>query len=206
LIYIADLFYKFACSTHSDADLRTAMNVTISLRSAIYDASNLDIAELAIRDCKCSKVKILYNYCLPVECADTLVKLLNSAIPDRSGHIVIENARSGSLVIDTLVIGTITVSGMLAALNVILRQATVVINTTTSLSKAWNDFKTSNYSSANAVVTQKNLGDPNSKLAAIERNSGLAEAMKPVYNAVKEAGHVTTQLDREAEVFIDLDQ
>ena len=206
LLYIVDMFYKFAKSTLSDSDLKTAMAATIKLRSAIYNASHIENIISAEDNCGCSHLQIRYKDDLQTDDALILVDLLNSASTSDEHRFIAENIRKGSLIIDLAVDGGACLTTVLTAINLILRQATITVRHATSLKEALHNFREPIRNDLPVTRTYANHARDGKKLSAIERNSGLEDSMMPVHAAVRKAGRRVAYLDRPAEVTIDLDQ
>ncbi len=204
LLYIADMFHKFARSTPSDSDLRTAMLATIKLRSAIYDSSHMDNMQLPDGSCACSHLQMCYRDNLQNEDALALVDLLNSTCSGAGGTFIIEKIIHGSLIIELAVSGVLSLNVVLEALNIMLRQATILVRSATTLRKAWHGLREPIHPSLPVARNSENYARQGRKLSAIERNSSLEDSMKPVHAAVRKVGRRVANVDRPAEVTIDM--
>ncbi len=198
LIYIESIFTTFARSVHSDADLRIAMSAIMAIRNAIFEATQAD-DELVDDTTCCVGIGVTYEADLEVEDAHNLAHLLTCAIAMNGVEIITRSTRRGSLIIDYVVNGSLTISAALMAVNFALAQATKTVNHVSKLKE-----------SLVAVIAplkhRRNSTQSPAKLPAIERNGGLATEMEIARNAVNRIGRRVTRLDRPSKIRFDLDQ
>lgn len=197
LIYLEDILASLGARVHDQDLFMATMNAVIEIRSALF-STETDEHPSESAEGFAKSMQIYFSETFGAKHAQALIHALADASQQHTDAFRVEKIETGSTLIEIVCSIVIPTSILLAAVNHILRQATVTVERIDAFRKAARKLTTPLPSRR----TKRAKPTAETKVQAVLSTGLESSKLTPVRTAVRREGRVLVELDEPASVTI----